>query len=84
MDFDNASVVITGGSRGIGLSIAKVFARETNHHLILIARAADALQSAKKECLHPISEQVMERKLCTNLTYISTITFALQFYVSKI
>lgn len=51
MDFDNASVVITGGSRGIGLSIAKVFARETNHHLILIARAVDALQSAKKECL---------------------------------
>lgn len=51
MSFDNTSVVITGGSRGIGRSIAKVFARETNHHLILIARDVDALNSVKSECL---------------------------------
>ncbi len=51
MSFENASVIITGGSKGIGLSIAKVFARETSRRLVLIARNHDALQAAKNECL---------------------------------
>ena len=51
MAFDNASVIITGGSKGIGLSIAKVFARETSRRLVLIARNYDHLKIAKSECL---------------------------------
>jgi short-subunit dehydrogenase len=51
MSFENASVIITGGSKGIGLSIAKVFARETSRRIVLIARNHDDLETAKKECL---------------------------------
>lgn len=51
MSFENASVIITGGSKGIGLSIAKVFARETSRRLVLIARNHNDLEKAKKECL---------------------------------
>jgi len=51
MSFQDASVIITGGSKGIGLSIAKVFARETNRRLVLISRNFDDLQKARKECL---------------------------------
>ncbi len=51
MSFENASVIITGGSKGIGLSIAKVFARETNRRLVLIARSHDDLEIAKQECI---------------------------------
>jgi len=51
MSFENASVIITGGSKGIGLAIAKVFARETSRRLVLIARNFEDLQNAKQECL---------------------------------
>lgn len=51
MSFENASVIITGGSKGIGLSIAKVFARETNRRLVLISRNYEDLQQAKQECI---------------------------------
>ncbi len=51
MSFQDATVIITGGSKGIGLSIAKVFARSTNRRLVLIARDLDDLQTARKECL---------------------------------
>lgn len=45
------SVIITGGSKGIGLSIAKVFARETDHPLVLMARSEEELEAARSECL---------------------------------
>lgn len=48
MAFEDASVIITGASRGIGLSIAKVFARNTNRRLVLIARSYNDLQKAKE------------------------------------
>lgn len=51
MGFKEASVIITGGSKGIGLSIAKVFAERTNRKLVLIARNYDDLQTAKQQCL---------------------------------
>lgn len=51
MSFQDASVIITGGSKGIGLSIAKVFARSTNRRLILIARNLEDLHAARRECL---------------------------------
>ncbi len=51
MSFSNQSVLITGGSKGIGLSIAKVFARKTNHPLVLIARNEKELSEAKEECI---------------------------------
>ncbi|MBC2717436.1 MAG: SDR family NAD(P)-dependent oxidoreductase [Desulfobacteraceae bacterium] len=46
MDLNNAWVVITGASRGIGVTIAEEFAKK-KANLILIARSMDGL---KKTC----------------------------------
>lgn len=46
-DYSNASVVITGASRGIGRHIALEFARRTDRPLILIARDEAALEKTK-------------------------------------
>lgn len=51
MAYKDAAVLITGGSKGIGLSIAKVFARETNRSIILMARNKEGLDKAKELCL---------------------------------
>lgn len=44
----NAYTLITGGSMGIGLELAKVFAEE-GHHLVLVARNESELNKAKAE-----------------------------------
>lgn len=51
MSFENTAVIITGGSKGIGLSIAKMFAERSNHPLVLIARNLSDLEEAKEQCL---------------------------------
>ncbi len=51
MSFKDSSVVITGGSKGIGLAIAKVISRSTEHPLVLVARGEDDLEKAKQTCL---------------------------------
>ncbi len=51
MAFHNSTVVITGGSRGIGRQIALGFARDTAHALMLIARDSTALDKARKDCI---------------------------------
>ncbi len=51
MSFKKSSVLITGGSKGIGLSIAKMFAEKTSHPLVLIARNTSDLEKAKQQCL---------------------------------
>ncbi len=51
MSFERSSVIITGGSKGIGLSIAKVFAEKTNRPIVLVARTVSDLENAKKQCL---------------------------------
>jgi NAD(P)-dependent dehydrogenase (short-subunit alcohol dehydrogenase family) len=48
IDFRGKSVLITGGSRGLGLILARVFADE-GAHLTLVARSADDLQRAGEE-----------------------------------
>ncbi len=50
MSFEQTSVLITGGSKGIGLEIAKVFARSTEHPIVLIARNKTELETAKQTC----------------------------------
>ncbi len=50
MRFRGASVVITGGSRGLGLEIARVFARE-GARLTLLARDRDELEAARRELI---------------------------------
>lgn len=50
MSFQDSSVLITGGSKGIGLSIAKVFARRTNRPIVLLARNEEELKQAKEIC----------------------------------
>jgi len=51
MNFEQTSVIITGGSKGIGLSIAKMFAEKTSHPIVLVARNVEDLKKAKKQCL---------------------------------
>ena len=58
MSFESTSVIITGGSKGIGLSIAKMFAEKTSRPIILIARNAQDLEQAKKQCLEWGAEKV--------------------------
>ncbi|MFN1833712.1 SDR family NAD(P)-dependent oxidoreductase [Balneola sp. MJW-20] len=48
---DHQYVVITGGNKGIGLSIAKVFSRLSEFRIILIGRNEADLQKAEKVCL---------------------------------
>lgn len=52
MEFTDTSVIITGGSKGIGFSIAKVFARKTDRPIVLIARGKEDLESAKQSLLN--------------------------------
>ena len=55
---ENASVLITGGSRGIGLAMAKMFAAH-GHNLILVAREQEALQRAAREIRDSAAVDVM-------------------------
>ena len=48
--FRGASVIVTGGSRGLGLEIARVFARE-GARLTLLARDRQELESARRELI---------------------------------
>lgn len=58
MGFEDSAVIISGGSKGIGLSIAKVFARKTDRPLVLIARTKSDLQDARKICLDAGAKKV--------------------------
>lgn len=51
MSFEQSSIIISGGSKGIGLAIARVFARNTSRPLVLIARSQNDLEEARKLCL---------------------------------
>lgn len=51
MSYESRAVVISGGSKGIGLSIAKVIARKTSRPLVLLARDQYELDIAKEACL---------------------------------
>ena len=50
MNFRGASVVITGGSRGLGLEMSRLFARE-GARLTLLARDREELERARKELI---------------------------------
>lgn len=71
MAFNNQSVIITGGSKGIGLSIARVFARKTNHPLVLIARDEQELTEAKEECIAEGAPEV--ETLPLDITHVDRI-----------
>ena len=45
---DRKTALITGASFGIGLELARIFARE-NHNLVLVARSADRLRQLASE-----------------------------------
>ncbi|BCM92106.1 oxidoreductase UcpA [Abditibacteriota bacterium] len=48
VDFRGRTILISGGSRGLGLNIARQFAQE-GANLVLLARDVDELKDAKKE-----------------------------------
>lgn len=58
MGFDETSVIITGGNKGIGLSIAKMFAKNTKRPIVLIARNETELEEARHICLNSGAEKV--------------------------
>lgn len=77
MNFEEKAVIITGGSKGIGLSIAKVFARHTDRPLVLIARNQDELAQAKEECLKEGANEVEILSIdITNANEVSSIDYA--------
>lgn len=51
MSYEEASVIISGASKGIGFAIAKVFAQKTRRPLVLLARNYNQLESARKELI---------------------------------
>lgn len=55
MDLRGKVVLITGGSRGLGLAMARGFA-ERNAKLALCARSSEELDSAKKDLAHLTSD----------------------------
>ncbi|MAL16485.1 MAG: SDR family oxidoreductase [Balneola sp.] len=77
MSFKDSSVIITGGSKGIGLSIAEVFAKNTERHLVLIARSKNDLKEAKEICLTAGAKDVTIISAdITNSEEISSIDFS--------
>jgi short-subunit dehydrogenase len=77
MSFKDSSIIITGGSKGIGLSIAKVFASKTVRPIVLIARGRDELKSAKKSLLEIGAAEVQTISLdITDEKAVSEINFA--------
>lgn len=55
---NNATVLVTGGSKGIGLAIAKIFAAH-GHSLILVAREQEALDKAVQDIKDSTDSDVM-------------------------
>jgi len=70
-NLNNKNAVITGGSEGIGLGIAKAFARE-GANLLLIGKDPEKLQRAQQELLNEFSVQV--HTLSADLSKTETVT----------
>lgn len=58
-DVTGTVVLVSGGSRGIGLAIALAFA-EQGARVVITGRDADSLQAACKDAPHPISFQICD------------------------
>ena len=70
-NLNNKNAVITGGSDGIGLGIAKAFARE-GANLLLIGKDPEKLQRAQQELLNEFGVQV--NTLSADLSKTETVT----------
>ena len=70
-NLNNKNVVITGGSEGIGLGIAKAFARE-GANLLLIGKDPEKLQKAQQALLNEFGVQV--HTLSADLSKTETVT----------
>ena len=70
-NLNNKNAVITGGSDGIGLGIARAFARE-GANLLLIGKDSEKLQRAQQELLNEFGVQV--HTLSADLSKTETVT----------
>ncbi|AVM55227.1 SDR family NAD(P)-dependent oxidoreductase [Capnocytophaga sp. oral taxon 864] len=70
-NLNNKNAVITGGSDGIGLGIARAFARE-GANLLLIGKDPEKLQRAQQELLNEFGVQV--HTLSADLSKTETVT----------
>jgi short-subunit dehydrogenase len=59
VSFKSSSVIITGASRGIGRSIARIFSERTDHPLVLIARSQKGLEKTRDLCVEAGASQVV-------------------------
>ncbi|SMO37420.1 SDR family NAD(P)-dependent oxidoreductase [Gracilimonas mengyeensis] len=58
MAFEDSSVIITGGSKGIGFSMASVFARNTDRPIVILARDEEELKEAREKLLEEGASKV--------------------------
>lgn len=59
--FDGSTVLVTGGSRGLGLLLAREFARRGAHN-VLCARDVDELERARRSIERDFGAQVLARR----------------------
>ncbi len=60
-EFDGSTVLITGGSRGLGLLLAREFARR-GARLVICARDANELETARRELEETFGAEVLARR----------------------
>ena len=77
---ENKNAVITGGSDGIGLGIAKAFA-QNGANLLLIGKDPEKLQKAQKELLDEHVVQV--HTLAADLSAMDSLTQVSQTILSQ-
>ena len=66
-------VLITGASDGLGLAMAKVFAKKHGFNILMVSRSVEKLNAAKKEVLAYCNNSVQVDIFAQDLSSITKI-----------